>query len=216
MSRFPRVWTASVRREYDKGKLDRADLHPDPVKQFQNWFEEGKGTVQEPTAVALATADRNCRPSVRMVLLKGYDSRGFVFATSYLSRKALELHENPQGALLFYWPSLERQIRIEGTMGRTESEESDAIFMDRPRLSRLAAVVSRQSAPIGSRSELEGAMADADKAYDGREVERPEFWGGFRLVPAEFEFWQGRRNRLHDRFQYLSQEGEWKIQRLQP
>lgn len=197
-------------------ELRGSQLRADPFQQFEDWFEEGRPTVKEPEAVALATAAPTGRPSLRMVLMKAYDPAGFVFATNYRSRKGEELDENPSAALLFFWPELERQVRIVGRVERAPEWESDRIFMARPRASRLAATMSRQSRPIGSRAELEALVAKAEQDLEGQEVRRPAHWGGYRVVPDEFEFWQGRRNRLHDRFVYQREATGWRIQRLQP
>jgi pyridoxamine 5'-phosphate oxidase len=211
-----RVWVGNIRREYAAGRLNRKDLNPDPVEQFKTWFDEGSSTVLEPNAMALATADHKGRPSVRMVLMKAFDHRGFVFGTSYLSRKSEEIAENGSAALLFYWPTLERQVRITGEIAKTDAKESDEIFLGRSPKSRIAARAVRQSDPIESRTELERAFEAEERRWEGKEVLRPETWGGFRIVPREFEYWQGGRDRLHDRFLYTIQDGEWEIERLQP
>ncbi|HWD38918.1 MAG TPA: pyridoxamine 5'-phosphate oxidase [Fimbriimonas sp.] len=210
------VWTGDLRREYGKQRLHRSDLLEQPIEQFGHWFEEGKPTVLEPNAMALATADGEGRPSVRMVLMKAFDSRGVVFATSYISRKAHEIRDNPYAALLFYWPVLERQVRMTGTIARTSDEESDEIFNSRHPMSRIAARVSRQSLEIDSREELEKAVAEETERLQGQEIPRPSHWGGYRFFPEEFEFWQGGANRLHDRFLYLRNGAGWEIRRLQP
>ena len=205
-----------MHREYGAKRLWRADLDPDPVLQFHKWFEEGSPTVLEPNAMAFATADAQGRPSLRMVLMKEFDDHGIVFATSELSRKGREMAANPRGAVLFYWPELERQVRATGAMEHTGSEESDDIFNHRSRASRIAARVSHQSAPIGSREELDKAF-EAEAARLGDKVPpRPETWHGYRLVPEEFEFWQGGANRLHDRLLYAKGPDGWQIVRLQP
>ena len=204
------------RREYTTGELRRSQLDEDPVRQFTRWFDEGSETAIEPSAMVLATADGSGRPSARMVLLKSYDEQGFVFATNYLSRKALEINVNPKAALLLFWPVLERQIRITGEIELANPDESDAIFMARPRRSRIAAIASQQSAPIASRDELEFKVAQLSAHSEGLEVIRPQFWGGYRVRPEEIEFWQGRRDRLHDRFVYRREPEGWGIERLQP
>lgn len=194
--------------------LRRSDLEADPLRQFTRWFEEAGG-IAVPEAAALATAARNGRPSVRMVLVKGFDERGFVFHTSYDSRKAHELGENPRAALLFHWHPLGRQVRVEGEIARVSEEESDLYFATRPPAARLAAWASRQSEVLESRVELEARFTEAAQRYRG-EVPRPPFWGGFRLAPAVFEFWQHRADRLHDRFRYRHAEGGWVLERLSP
>ncbi len=188
-------------------ELRRAELDPDPLAQFAVWF------AGQPTAMALATATPDGRPSVRMVLLKGFDERGFVFFSSYSSRKALELAANPQAALLFHWHELGRQVRIEGAVSRTRAEESDAYFRSRPLGSRLSAIASDQSEPVAARAELEARVAALRGELD---PPRPEDWGGYVLAPIAFEFWQHRDDRLHDRFRYERDGGSWRIERLQP
>jgi pyridoxamine 5'-phosphate oxidase len=207
---------SGMRREYVHGELRRSQLDANPILQFEKWFEEGSKTAIEPSAMALATCDENGRPSVRMVLLKGFDELGFNFATNYESRKGQEITANAQAALLFFWADLERQVRAVGRVERLTEEESDAIFMARPRPSRLAAISSRQSEPAEGRSQLEEQVRMAEADNEGSEVRRPSFWGGYRILPDEFEFWQGRRNRLHDRFRYLREGSDWSIDRLQP
>jgi len=202
--------------EYGAKSLKRSDLRPDPVGQFRDWFEEGKGTLREPTAMALATATASGRPSQRMVLMKEFDREGILFGTSYESRKAKELSENPHASLLFYWPALERQVRITGPISRASVTESDEIFMARRRASRIAAIVSTQSYPIGSRDRLEELYAEETAKREGSEVLRPATWGGYRVHFETFEFWQGGEHRLHDRFLYTRAGNSWKIERLQP
>jgi pyridoxamine 5'-phosphate oxidase len=196
--------------------LRREDLLADPIDQFRRWFGEARDEgLPLPEACALATASSG-QPSVRMVLLKDTDERGFVFATSYTSRKGRELAEQPQAALLFYWHALGRQVRVEGTVERVTPEESDAIFLARPRDSRISALASRQSEPLASRDELEARVRKLEADLEGREVERPAFWGGYRVVPQEIEFWQHRANRLHIRFRYRREAGGWTLDELQP
>lgn len=199
--------------------LEVADCHPDPFVQFRVWFEEATGHVDEPEAMALATASATGAPSVRMVLLRHLDHESFGFFTHYESRKATELAANPQAALLFYVESLGRQVRVEGPVERLAESASDAYFAGRPRLSQLGAHASPQSHEIADRSELDALVAAADRRYQG-EVPRPANWGGFRLVPDRFEFWQRREGRLHDRVLYRPQSGPrarvWERVRLAP
>ena len=199
------------------GELHRADVDPDPLKQFRRWYEEARAAdIRAPEALALATAGASGAPSVRMVLLKGADEHGFSFYTGYVSRKASDLEANPRAALLFYWDPLGRQVRIEGTVERVPTQESDAYFATRPRGSQLAAAASHQSSVLAGRDELDERVAELEREYAGREVERPEHWGGYRLVPDTYEFWQHRDNRLHDRLRYRRHEGGWAIDRLSP
>lgn len=208
----------SLRREYLRTELLETNLHPDPVEQFRRWFEEAlSADLHEPNAMTIATATRDGRPSARVVLLKGFNERGFVFHTNYEGRKGRELEANPNCALAFYWGELERQVRIEGRATRVPDKESDAYFASRPRGSQLGAWASEQSRPVEDRTELERRLKELEEEYEGREIPRPSFWGGFRVEPERMEFWQGRENRLHDRLLYSeSGGGAWKIQRLQP
>ena len=191
--------------------LRRSDLDPEPLKQFREWYAEAGND-----AVALATAARDGWPSARMVLLKGADERGFVFHSSYESRKARELAENPRAALLFYWHDLGRQVRVEGDVEQVDRGESETYFKTRPRGGQLAAWTSSQSEPIGTRDELEESFAELERTFEGDEVPLPPHWGGFRLVPETYEFWQHRENRLHDRFRYRRNGDDWVIERLSP
>jgi len=211
-----------LRKEYTRAGLTEADANPDPTEQFRRWFGEAlAANLYEPNAMTLATSTPDGRPSARVVLLKGFDKRGFVFYTNYEGRKARELEDNPYCALVFYWGELERQVRVEGRAGRVSEGESDAYYGSRPRGSRLGAWASAQSCPIGGRGALEERLRGLEAEYEGREVPRPPFWGGYRVVPREIEFWQGRENRLHDRLLYRCQDGGgdpggWRIERLQP
>lgn len=212
---------ADLRREYARAALNETELHPDPIEQFRLWFAQVvEAEAHDPSAMVLATASADGRPSARVVLLKGVDADGFVFYTDYRSRKGRELEENPFAALVFYWPELERQVRVTGTVSRVSRAESEAYFRSRPRGSRLAAWASHQSAPLSSRAELEARLdevtARVGAGIDG-EVPLPPHWGGFRVTPDSIEFWQGRPNRLHDRFLYtLEPHGAWRIERLSP
>ncbi len=208
---------ADLRKEYTRAGLSESDVNPEPVEQFRRWFEEALAAdLHEPNAMIVATASPDGLPSARVVLLKGFDDRGFVFYTNYEGRKGRELEENPRAALLFYWGELERQVRIEGTASRVSEEESDAYYAGRPRGSRLGALASEQSRVVGSREVLEGRIRTLEAEYEGRDVPRPAFWGGYRVEPEAMEFWQGRENRLHDRLVYRRGDGGWKMERLQP
>ena len=216
---FPPVNIADLRREYHRAALAEADVDPDPLRQFDRWLSEAvRAELPEPTAMTLATADAEGRPSARIVLLKGVDGAGFVFYTNYASRKGDELAARPRAALLFHWVELERQVRVEGTVGKVAAEESEAYFATRPLLSRLGAWASPQSRTISDRDWLEREFAAAQRhvAADGASVPRPAYWGGYRLVPEVLEFWQGRRSRLHDRLRYSEDGGNWRVTRLAP
>jgi len=198
-------------------ELRRADLASNPLEQFRIWYAEASAALDVPEAMALATATADGAPSVRMVLLKGFDERGLVFYSQYTSRKGRELEANPQAALLFHWRPLGRQVRVEGRVERVEPEESDAYFATRPRDAQVGALASRQSDPLTSRSELYDRLAELEGELAGGPVPRPATWGGFRLMPAAWEFWQHRDSRLHDRFRYEpGSPGAWRIERLFP
>jgi pyridoxamine 5'-phosphate oxidase len=199
-------------------ELDNSQASADPIEQFAAWYELALASnLPEPDAMAIATAPADGRPSCRMVLLKGYDARGFTFFSSYESRKGVELAENPQAAVVLFWPELRRQIRIEGHVAKLSVEESDLYFGTRPRGSQIAALASRQSTVLPSRGALEERVSDLERELAGRDVPRPPYWGGYRLVPTAIEFWQGRPNRLHDRLQYRRQDdGTWVLERLSP
>lgn len=199
-------------------ELTEENVSPDPFLQFERWFDAAlQAGLPEPEAMTLATATQDGAPSARMVLLKGFDQRGFVFYTNYESRKGVELADNPRAALVFFWVELHRQIRIEGRVSRVSDQESDAYFQSRPRGSQIAAVASAQSRVLSSREELDRAVEELTLRYEGSAVPRPPRWGGFRLRPSRFEFWQGRPNRLHDRLRYLpSADGDWRLERLAP
>jgi pyridoxamine 5'-phosphate oxidase len=208
---------ADVRREYIREGLRKRDLDSNPVTQFLKWLGEAQAAHPgDFTSMVLATADRSGRPSARVVLLKGCDDRGFVFFTHYDSRKGRDLAENPRAALVFYWPDFDRQVRVEGTVETTSREESEAYFQSRPLGAQIGAAASRQSEPIASREELEGVVLEIAGRFGEGPVPCPESWGGYRVVPDEIEIWQGRENRLHDRFRYRRQPEGWKIDRLSP
>ena len=197
--------------------LNEGDLDPDPAATFARWFEEARPEVFEPEAVALATATPDGRPSVRMVLAKGFDAGGFTFYTNHRSRKGTELEANPRAALLFHWPQFGRQVRIEGPVERLSHEESEAYARTRSHRSRLSALASPQSHPVPDREWLEQRVADLASEYADAEVPLGDDWGGYRLLPEAWEFWQHRPDRLHDRFRYLPEAGgDWRIERLGP
>jgi pyridoxamine 5'-phosphate oxidase len=201
----------------DGAGLREADVDPDPIVQFQRWFADARATGDPlPEAMNLATATRTGIPSARMVLLKGVDTRGFVFFTNHESKKGKDLAENPRAALVFYWAKLGRQVRVSGTVGRVTDAESDAYFRNRPLESRLSAAASPQSAVIPSRDVLEKRVEELRRQYDG-DVPRPSFWGGYRVSPESIEFWLHRENRLHDRLRYTREpSGTWRLERLAP
>jgi pyridoxamine 5'-phosphate oxidase len=198
--------------------LHESDVDSNPFNQFRSWLDQAlAANLPQPLAMALATATNTGRPSVRMVLLRGFDERGFVFFTNYQSRKAQELANNPQAALVFYWPELDRQVRIEGIVQRISAEDSDTYFHSRERGSRLSAWASPQSEVIASREALESRVEELAAKYRDSEVPRPPHWGGYRLVAAAMEFWQGQPNRLHDRLRYRRVDGDaWLLERLAP
>lgn len=208
---------AKLRREYSLRELSRSTVESDPFAQFTIWMDEAlTSEVIDPTAMTLSTADASGRPSARVVLLKGYDAAGFVFFTNYESQKGGELSINPQAALSFYWPDLERQVTISGTAEKTSREGSEAYFATRPAASRISAWASKQSEPLSDRHELDLRVAEIRKRFDGGEILCPPFWGGYRVFPDRFEFWQGRPDRLHDRICYTRNRDTWSITRLSP
>lgn len=207
---------AHLRQNYDVGALDEADADPDPFRQFASWFATAlNADLKEPNAMALGTADAQGRPASRMVLLKGVDDRGFVFFTNYESRKGQDLTANPLASLLFWWDRLHRQVRIEGRVEKVADQESESYFRSRPYGSRLGAAASPQSSVIASRAELEDRFKALEEAHP-EDLPRPAHWGGFRVVPDHFEFWQGRQSRLHDRLVYRPAGDAWRIERLAP
>ncbi|HSR67700.1 MAG TPA: pyridoxamine 5'-phosphate oxidase [Acidobacteriota bacterium] len=208
---------SDIRREYRSGGLSEAEAGHDPLLLFGRWFEEARSVMGEDcNAMTLATADQGGRPSLRVVLLKGFGQDGFIFFSNYESRKGRELEENPQAALNFHWSPLERQVRIEGGVSKLAEPESERYFQSRPRLSRLAAAVSPQSREIPDRRQLEKRMEELEKRLQGGEVERPPSWGGYRVHPQHIEFWQGRPGRLHDRILFQRVDEGWRRSRLAP
>mgnify|MGYP001821850801 CR=1 FL=1 len=199
------------------GGLSEEDAGRDPLALFHRWYREAIGSgIYLPESMALGTATPDGKPSVRLVLLKGYDERGFVFFTNYTSRKAIELEANPEATLVFHWAILQRQIRLEGTVERISKEESEAYFQSRPVGSQIGAWASKQSRPLATRQILEERVKRFEKEFAGGPVPLPEFWGGYRLEPRYMEFWQGRANRLHDRIKFDLEDGAWTRERLYP
>jgi pyridoxamine 5'-phosphate oxidase len=208
---------ADIRTEYRRHALSEADVADDPFTQFGAWFNEALAAeVVEPNAMCLATATPDAYPSARIVLLKGFDSRGFVFYTDYRSRKGRELADNPSAGLCFFWAELERQVRINGAVQRVSRAESDEYFQSRPLPSRIGAWSSSQSSVLASRDVLEAQIAENTARFADGPVPLPEHWGGYRVVPEELEFWQGRESRLHDRIQFTRSAGVWVKRRLSP
>lgn len=207
-----------LRMEYQQRSLSDADVDPDPLRQFVAWFQEAlMAKAHEPNAMTLATSTADGVPSARIVLLKGVDQETFVFFTNYLSRKGRELDQNPRAALVFYWPELERQVRVEGDVVRTSAAESDAYFASRPPASRIGSAASDQSQPIASRDVLEARVKELRAQFPTGDIPRPPEWGGYRLRPRRLEFWQGRPSRLHDRIEYRREDSsKWAVRRLAP
>jgi pyridoxamine 5'-phosphate oxidase len=206
-----------LRREFSGRPLREQDVGPNPFVLFRQWLQEAvESKLPEPMAMTLATATRDGKPSARVVLLKQVDDRGFVFFTNYESRKSEELTQNPSASLLFYWEELHRQIRLEGRAERISRQETEEYFRTRPYESRISAWASKQSSVIGSREELEKKFLEYSQRFSSDDVPAPQFWGGFRLIPETFEFWQGRENRLHDRICFRKRGVAWTIERLSP
>lgn len=212
------VSLAQMREDYRLDELHEADIDPDPLRQFAVWFEQARQTTRrEPNAMTVATASADGSPAARTVLLKAFDERGFVFYTHYDSAKGHDLADNPRAALLFYWPEIERQVRISGEVEQLSREESTRYFRGRPRGSQVAAAVSHQSAVLPDRAALHEAYAHFEAEHEGQEIPAPDHWGGYRVAASIYEFWQGRPNRLHDRLRYIMQpDGHWLIERLSP
>ena len=207
----------AYRREYLAGALHEEDMLKDPFMQFSYWLDEAiLSGMNDPTAMSLATADASGKPSVRIVLLKDARPEGLVFFTNYQSRKSIELENNPYASVMFFWPGLDRQLRIEGKVGKLDAGESDTFFNSRTRGSRITSIVSPQGAVIPARDFLDQKFAEYSKSIDENLIKRPEYWGGYVLKPVSYEFWQGRENRLNDRIQYAMLDGDWKMTRLAP
>ncbi len=209
---------ADLRKDYTLENLNEEEIDKNPFIQFKIWFNQSVAAqLPEPNAMTLATCTPDGKPSARMVLLKDIDERGFVLFTNYKSQKGQEISVNPQAALVFWWAELERQVRIVGTVEKISSAQSDSYFEVRPPFSRLGAWASNQSEVIANRDVLESQLIEFQRKYENQEVPRPAHWGGFRVIPQEIEFWQGRSSRLHDRLRYtLIDNGNWKIERLSP
>lgn len=208
---------ADIRKDYKQHSLNESDIAANPFVQFEQWWNEAIASeIDEVNAMTLATATKDGIPSARIVLLKGYDSDGFVFFTNYNSHKGQELSENPQAALVFFWKELERQVRIEGLVEKVSEAESDAYFNSRPEGSRIGAWASPQSSVINDRSIIESNVDALTKQYSGQSIPRPAHWGGYRVKPQVIEFWQGRSSRLHDRFKFTATGDTWKRERLAP
>ncbi len=208
----------NLRKDYRAEKLSEKDEKSNPIEQFDHWFDEAlKSGIYEPNAMTLATASTDGKPAARIVLLKGFNQDGFVFYTNYLSRKGKELAKNPVVALVFFWPELERQVRIEGTIEKVSKETSEKYFQSRPKESQIGALASPQSQVIEDRSLLEKNWKELEKKYADQEIPKPSFWGGYLVKPQVIEFWQGRSSRLHDRIVYRkADKNNWKIVRLAP
>ncbi|HUI31137.1 MAG TPA: pyridoxamine 5'-phosphate oxidase [Candidatus Acidoferrales bacterium] len=208
----------NLRREYSGEPLDEAMVDPDPFRQFEEWFNEAiESEISDPHAMVVATVSQTERPSARVVLLRGIDGNGFVFYTNYRSRKGVDILRNPNVAAVFFWSELHRQVRVEGSVEKVSSRESDNYFHSRPRESQVGAWASIQSEIISDREELDRHFKEYERRFEGKLVPRPDSWGGFRIIPEVYEFWQGRPNRLHDRILYkLDKSGGWKISRLAP
>lgn len=209
---------SDIRREYMRERFSEGDAELNPFQQFSKWWKEAlASSIDEVNAMTLATADKQGIPAARIVLLKDYDDRGFVFFTNYLSRKGREIGENPHATLLFFWKEIERQVRIEGRIAKVDEKESDDYFKSRPLGSKIGAWSSPQSQVIADRSVIENKVQENERKFAGQsDIPRPLHWGGYRLVPTQIEFWQGRESRLHDRIAYTLEDGCWKIQRLAP
>lgn len=206
-----------LRIDYGVLSLDEKDAADDPIEQFRRWFEDAQAyKVVEPNAMTLATVDASGTPSARIVLMKGFDANGFTFFTNYDSRKGRDLAVNPRACLVIYWQPLERQVRIDGIVEKVSRAESEAYFRTRPRAAQIGAWVSQQSTPIASREVLEARMRKFEERFAGGEVPLPDHWGGYRVIPQQMEFWQGRPSRLHDRLLYTRIDGTWRRQRLAP
>ncbi|UCH25367.1 MAG: pyridoxamine 5'-phosphate oxidase [Trueperaceae bacterium] len=208
---------SQLRSTYRNGRIDLQDMDPNPIRQFRSWLDDAiKSDIKEPNAMTLATVDSHGRAAARMVLLKGVEEDGFSFFTNYESRKGQELGENPWAALVFYWDVLYRQVRVEGKASPLSRHASETYFKSRPYLSQLGALASKQSTVLETREELETRFEELKSRYPEGQVPLPDFWGGYQIEPTALEFWQGRENRMHDRFRYTREHDSWRIERLAP
>lgn len=208
---------ANLRRTWSLKELDESNVSKSPFEQFSVWMKEAiDAQILDPNSMTIATADKNGVPSARIVLLKSIDEKGLIFFTNYESRKGRDLVENPKGSVVFFWKELERQLRVAGTVEKISKKESEEYFVTRPYESQIGALASKQSSEIPDRKSLEVKFAEIKNRYPENKVPLPDFWGGFRIIPNRFEFWQGRPNRLHDRIAYLKEKNEWRIVRLAP
>jgi len=207
----------NLRQDYRAAQLNEGDVASNPIKQFEKWFSEAVAAqLYEPNVMTLATADQSGKPNARIVLLKGFDERGFSFYTNYLSTKGKELKKNPQGCLVFFWAELERQVRIEGKIEKLDKETSEKYFHSRPKGSQIGAIASPQSQIIANRSILEVKVEELEATYQDKTIPKPAHWGGYIVKPTAIEFWQGRPSRLHDRIKYHLVNGKWQTNRLAP
>lgn len=207
----------NLRQDYRAAQLNEGDVAKDPIKQFEKWFSEAVAAqLYEPNVMTLATADQSGKPNARIVLLKGFDEKGFNFYTNYLSTKGKELKKNPQACLVFFWAELERQVRIEGKIEKLDKETSEKYFHSRPKGSQIGAIASPQSQIIANRSILEAKVEELEATYQDKTIPKPAHWGGYIVKPTAIEFWQGRTNRLHDRIKYHLVNGKWQTNRLAP
>ena len=206
------------RKSYEKGQLIESEIPHDPFKLFDSWFHlaDSADSVEEANAMSISTVGKDLWPKTRVVLLKSFSKEGFVYFTNYESQKGKDLQENPKCCISFFWPSLEKQIIVQGQVSKLPENESEEYFHSRPRGSQLGAKASNQSSVIPSRDFLESRLDELETEFEGKEIPKPDYWGGYIIKPVKFEFWQGRKSRLHDRIQFTREENNWKIERLAP